>query len=76
MVVTRDKSTGKYKPQKLPRYVNTELWDQVFDTLINIPSLKRMPSLSKLQELLDAELMAIGPRKVTEAINRFNKALD
>lgn len=76
MVVSRDKSSGTYKPQKLPRYVNGEMWEKIFDTLINIPSLKKKPSLSALSSLLDAELRAIGPKKVTEAINRFNKALD
>lgn len=76
MIVNRDNITGKYQTQKLPRYVNGGLWEQIFDTLINVPSIKRMPALSDLQKLLDAELSAIGSKKVTDAINRFNKALD
>lgn len=76
MVVSRRKVAHPYKPQKLPRYVNSRLWDEIFETLINIPSIRTMPSLSKLQQLLDAELQAIGPKKVTDAIIRFNKALD
>lgn len=76
MIVKRRKSSDPYKPQKLPRYVNGTMWNEIFDTLINIPSIKRMPSLSKLQDLLDNELKAIGSKKVTEAIVKFNKALD
>ncbi|XP_055297911.1 uncharacterized protein LOC129566204 [Sitodiplosis mosellana] len=76
MVVSRCKPTDPYKPQKLPRYVNGSLWDEIFDTLINIRSMKKMPSWSKLQQLLDNELQAIGKKKVTEAIAKFNKALD
>lgn len=76
MIVTHNKSTNSYKPQKLPRYVNGSLWEEIFDTLINIPSLKKMPSFSKLQNLLDDQLKQIDPRKVNEAILKFNKALD
>ncbi|XP_031628783.1 checkpoint serine/threonine-protein kinase BUB1-like isoform X2 [Contarinia nasturtii] len=80
MVVSRRKPTDPYKPQKLPRYVNAKLWDEIFDTLINVPNnvfrLQKMPSLSKLRQLLDNELNAIGAKKVTEAIVKFNKALD
>lgn len=76
MVVSRRTPTDPYKPQKLPRYVNSELWTEILDTLINIPSIRKMPSMAKLQQLLDSELNAIGSKKVTEAIVRFNKALD
>lgn len=76
MIVSRRTPTEPYKPQKLPRYVNATLWDEIFDTLINIPSLKKMPSLSRLQGLIDVELQAIGPKKITDAIINFNKALD
>lgn len=76
MIVSRRTTTDPYKPQKLPRYVNAQLWDEIFDTLINIPSVRTMPSLSKLQQLLDVELKLIGTRKVTAAIVSFNKALD
>lgn len=76
MIVSRPSPTESYKPQKLPRYVNATLWNEIFDTLINIPSLKKMPSLSRLQGLIDVELQAIGSRKLTDAIHKFNKALD
>lgn len=80
MIVSRRTLTEPYKPQKLPRYVNAKLWDEIFDTLINVPNnvfrLECMPSLSKLQQLLDSGLNAIGSKKVTEAIIKFNKALD
>lgn len=76
MIVSRRKSTDPYKPQKLPRYVNGTLWGEIFDTLINIPSIKEMPSLSRLQILLDNELETMDRKKVTEAIINFNKALD
>ena len=76
MVVSRRKPTDPYKPQKLPRYVNASLWNEIFDTLINIPGVKIMPSFAKLQQLLDNELKAIGHKKLTESITKFNKALD
>lgn len=76
MIVSRYKSTDPYKPQKLPRYVNGQLWNEIFFILINIPSIKKMPTFSRLQKLLDDELKAIGTKKVTEAIIKFNKALD
>lgn len=76
MVVSRCKSSDSYKPQKLPRYVNVTFWNDLFDTLINIPSLKKMPSLSRFQDLLDEQLNAIGSKKINEAITKFNKALD
>lgn len=76
MVVKRDKSTNTYKPQKLPRYVNADLWNDIFDQLINIPSLKNFPSLSLLNKRLDTELNAIGSKKIINAISNFNKVLD
>lgn len=76
MIVKRNKSTKLYKPQKLPRYVNAGLWDDIFDQLINIPSLNKLPSLSKLRERLDTELKAIGSKNINNAIDKFNKALD
>lgn len=76
MVVSRPTPNEPYKPQKLPRYVNATLWDDIFHTLINIPSLQKMPSLARLQGLIDVELKAIGAKKLTESIIKFNKALD
>lgn len=76
MIVKRNKSTNLYKPQKLPRYVNANLWDEIFDQLINIPNLTKLPSLSQLNKRLDAELKAIGTKKITNAIRKFNQALD
>lgn len=70
------KCNDSYKPQKLPRYVNSSMWDQVLDTLINIPDQKRMPNLDDLQKLLDAHLQMLGMKKVNDAIVMFNKALD
>lgn len=75
MIVRRNSSTKSYQPQKLPRYVNAALWDEIFDQLINIPSLKTFPSLSQLSERLDAELNAMGSKKIINAINTFNSAL-
>lgn len=76
MIVKRNKSTNLYKPQKLPRYVNANLWDEIFDQLINIPNLKKFPSLSQLNKRLDAELNAIGSKKIINAIKKFNQAID
>lgn len=76
MIVKQDKSTNAYKPQKLPRYVNAKLWNEIFDQLINIPSLTKFPSLSQLNKRLDTELNAMGSKKIINAINNFNKALD
>lgn len=76
MIVKRNKATDSYKPQKLPRYVNAELWDDMFDKLINIPSLTKLPSLTKMKNRLDAELKAIGEKKIINAIKKFNQALD
>lgn len=76
MTVKRNKASNLYKPQKLPRYVNANLWDDIFDQLINIPNLKKFPSLSQLNKRLDAELNAIGSKKIHNAIKKFNQALD
>lgn len=76
MIVKRNKSNNLYKPQKLPRYVNAELWEHIFDQLINIPSLTKLPSFAKLTKRLDTELNAIGSKKIINAIGKFNKALD
>lgn len=76
MVVTRNRPSDPYKPQKLPRYVNTTMWNQIFDTLINIPNPKMMPNLSDLEQLIDDQLQVIGSKKINDAITIFNKALD
>lgn len=75
MIVKRNNTTNTYKPQKLPRYVNGALWDEIFDQLINIPNLNKFPSLSQLSKRLDVELSAMESKKVINAINNFNKAL-
>lgn len=69
------RQNGIYKPQKLPRYVNTTLWDHIFDKLINIPNAKALPKLSEMQQLLKDELKSIGARKVNDAISKFNNAI-
>lgn len=76
MIVKRNKATNSYKPQKLPRYVNASLWDEMFDKLINIPSLTKLPSLKEMNKRLDTELNAIGSRKIHNAIRKFNQAID
>lgn len=76
MTVKRNKATNSYKPQKLPRYVNAQMWDEIFDQLINIPSLTKLPSLTKMKNRLDAELNAIGSKKIINAIKKFNQAID
>lgn len=76
MIVKKNKTTNSYKPQKLPRYVNAKLWDDILDKLINIPSLTKLPSLADLNHRLDAELDAIGSKKIFNAIRKFNQALD
>lgn len=76
MVISRQKLSDPYKPQKLPRYVNASMWEQIFDTLINIPNAKQMPNLYDLELLLDAELKKIGNKKISDAVAKFNKALN
>lgn len=76
MEVSRRTDTDPYKTQKLPRYVNTELWDELFDALINIPSARQIPSLSLLEEKLSSALHGLNKRRVIESINKFNSALD
>lgn len=76
MEVSRRTDTDPYKTQKLPRYVNTTLWDELFDALINIPNAKQIPSLSLLEEKLSSVLYGLNERRVIESINRFNSALD
>lgn len=76
MIVKRNETTKSYKPQKLPRYVNTNLWDEILDKLINIPSLTKLPLLAEMNSRLDTELNAIGSKKIINAIRKFNQALD
>lgn len=76
MVVARRGPSDSYKPQKLPRYVNATMWDQIFDKLINIPNPKMMPNLSDLGQLIDYQLQKIGSKQIDDAITIFNKALD
>lgn len=76
MEVTRRNNSDPYKTQKLPRYVNGAMWDEIFDTLINIPSAKQIPSLSLLEERLNGELRGLNQRRVTDSILKFNAALD
>lgn len=72
MIVMRASPADPYKPQKLPRYVNNELWNKVFDALINANSHAKH---SDLEQILNEELIRIGNRKVITSISNFNKAL-
>lgn len=76
MEVTRRNDTDPYKTQKLPRYVNGPMWDEIFDTLINIPSAKQTPSLLLLETKLNEELRGLNQRRLTDSIMKFNAALD
>lgn len=76
MDVSRQSEYDSYKPQKLPRYVNTDLWNDILDTLINIPNPRKMPSLADLERKLKAELHSTSRSKITSSIGTFNMALN
>lgn len=76
MEVSRPTHADPYKTQKLPRYVNTDLWDELFGALINIPNTRHLPPLQALEEKFSSELVAWNQRRLFESITRFNAALD
>lgn len=76
MDVSRQSKFESYKPQKLPRYVNTDFWNDIFDTLINISNPRKMPSLSNLEQKLSTELLSTNCKKIVSSIGTFNMALN
>lgn len=76
MVVRKaNKNSSSYTTRSIPRYYNKKLWTYLFDVLINIPDLQRLPNLGALCQLLDDEINAVGVKAMSQKIIEFNKAL-
>ncbi|XP_030387060.1 uncharacterized protein LOC115633730 [Scaptodrosophila lebanonensis] len=59
---------------QLPRYLNRQVWDSVFRTLLNVRDCRSMPDLQELRTQLKSAL-AEKDKFVAEAISKFNKIL-
>lgn len=59
---------------KLPRYFNKSLWDNFFNTLLNVRSCKEMPNLQSLRLQFIEEIMD-HERVYKDKIQEFNHAL-
>lgn len=57
-----------------PRYINKNLWDEVFKTLLNIRDCNSMPNLQDLRALLKKE-MEEKDKYVLRMVNEFNRAI-
>ncbi|KAH8288986.1 hypothetical protein KR054_003667 [Drosophila jambulina] len=72
MEVVKRSASGVWMPKTaFPRYVQRQLWETIFRTLLNIRDCRTMPNLQELRMLLKSEL-AEKEKYVAEAINKFN----
>ncbi|KAH8252531.1 hypothetical protein KR032_000386 [Drosophila birchii] len=75
MEVVKRSPSGVWMPKiALPRYVQRQMWETIFRTLLNIRDCRTMPNLQELRMLLKSEL-AEKEKYVAEAINKFNMIL-
>lgn len=58
----------------VPRYLNKNLWDEIFKNLLNIRDCNTMPNLQDLRALLKKE-MEEKEKYVIKMVNEFNRAL-
>lgn len=58
---------------KFPRYFNKILWENIFDTLLNVPNCKTMPNLQDLRAQIDEEIYQ-REKSVRDKISDFNHA--
>lgn len=59
---------------RFPRYMNKLLWEQLFSTLLNVPSCSSMPNLQALKDEFEEEIHA-REKFVCDKIAEFNHAL-
>ncbi|XP_041631735.1 uncharacterized protein [Drosophila kikkawai] len=75
MEVVKRSTSGVWMPKTaLPRYVQRQMWETIFRTLLNIRDCRTMPNLQELRMLLKSEL-AEKEKYVAEAISKFNMIL-
>lgn len=58
----------------VPRYLNKNLWNEIFKNLLNIRDCNTMPNLQDLRALLKKE-MEEKDKYVIKMVNEFNRAL-
>lgn len=58
----------------IPRYLNKQLWERIFRTLLNIPNCSTMPNLQELRTLIKEE-MSFKEKYVVQMVQQFNQAL-
>lgn len=72
MEVVQRNSNGVWMPKSaLPRYVQRQVWETIFRTLLNVRDCRTMPNLQELKTLLKSELLE-KEKYVKEAITLFN----
>jgi checkpoint serine/threonine-protein kinase len=59
---------------RLPRYFNKPLWEQFFNTLLNIPNCDMMPNLQQLKDQFEEEIH-YKEKYVCDKIAEFNHAI-
>jgi checkpoint serine/threonine-protein kinase len=59
---------------RLPRYFNRSVWENFFNTLLNIRDCREMPNLQALRYSLD-ETIAAKEKYVREKVVEFNSCL-
>ncbi|XP_020815379.1 uncharacterized protein LOC110189588 [Drosophila serrata] len=75
MEVVKRSPSGVWMPKTaFPRYVQRQMWETIFRTLLNIRDCRTMPNLQELRMLIKSEL-AEKEKYVAEAINKFNMIL-
>ncbi|XP_044571563.1 uncharacterized protein LOC6496664 isoform X2 [Drosophila ananassae] len=76
MEVVQRNTNGVWMPKTaLPRYVQRQLWETIFRTLLNVRDCRTMPNLQELKALLKSELLE-KEKYVKEAITLFNKIVN
>ncbi|KDR13274.1 Mitotic checkpoint serine/threonine-protein kinase BUB1 [Zootermopsis nevadensis] len=58
MKVHKDKDGRWFIQQSISRYSKRHLWEQFFFTLLNVESCEKLPNLSQLRSLVDAEVLS------------------
>lgn len=74
-MVTQKNMAGYGVREKLPRYFQREIWDQLFAILLNIEDCKTMPNLQELKLVLKTSL-ANCESATYEAVRKFNLIVD
>lgn len=68
------KTIGWNIKSKFPRYLNKLLWEQFFNTLLNVANCRVMPNLQALKDQFEEEIYA-KEKFVCDKISEFNQAL-